>query len=108
MARIRLAFVRGAQRCVRLGFDVVEVHSTHGYLLDSFLSPLVNTRTDHYGGSLENRMRFPLSIAKAVRAALPDHVVMGVRITGTDWTGTGWTEDDAATYAQILKDMGAG
>lgn len=108
MARIRLAFVRAAQRCVRLGFDVVEVHSTHGYLLDSFLSPLVNARTDQYGGNLENRMRFPLSVAKAVRAALPAHVVMGLRITGTDWTGTGWSQDDAAIYAQLLKDMGAG
>ncbi len=108
MAHIRLAFVRAAQRAVRLGFDAVELHSTHGYLLDTFLSPLVNTRTDQYGGSFENRVRFPLSVARAVKAALPAHVVLGARITGTDWTDNkGWTPDEAALYAAELKAIGA-
>ncbi len=107
MARIRLAFVRAAQRAARLGFDVIELHSTHGYLLDTFISPIANQRTDSYGGSLVNRMRFPLSVAKAVRAALPAHMAMGARITGTDWTETGWSPDDAAVYASALKDLGA-
>jgi len=106
LARVRLAFVRAAQRCVRLGFDAVELHCTHGYLLDEFLSPLANTRTDAYGGSLENRMRFPLSVAKAVRAALPAHMVLGARITGTDWTEGGWSPDDGAIFADALKDLG--
>ena len=106
LARIRLAFVRAAQRCIRLGFDVVELHCTHGYLLDQLLSPLSNQRTDAYGGSLENRMRFPLSVAKAVRAALPANIVLGARITGTDWTDSGWSQDDGAVYAQALKDLG--
>ena len=108
MARVRLAFVRAAQRCVRLGFDAVELHSTHGYLLDTFLSPIANLRTDAYGGTLENRMRFPLSVAKAVRAALPAHIVLGARITGTDWTPSGWSQDDAVVYANALKEIGAG
>ena len=107
MAHIRLAFVRAAQRAVRLGFDVIEMHSTHGYLLDTFTSPIANQRTDSYGGSLENRIRFPLSVAKAVRAALPAHVALGARITGTDWTETGWSPDDASTYAAALKAIGA-
>lgn len=107
MTRIRLAFVRAAQRAARLGFDVIELHSTHGYLLDTFISPIANQRTDIYGGSLENRMRFPLSVAKAVRAALPAHMALGARITGTDWTQTGWSPDDASVYASALKDLGA-
>lgn len=107
MAHIRLAFVRAAQRAVRLGFDAVELHSTHGYLLDTFVSPLANTRTDQYGGSFENRVRFPLSVARAVKAALPAHVALGARITGTDWTDTkGWTPDEAALYAAELKALG--
>jgi len=108
MARIRLAFVKAAQRCARLGFDAIELHSTHGYLLDTFLSPFANTRPDSYGGSRENRMRFPLSIAKAVRAAVPATMTVGARITGTDWTGNGWSPDDAAVYAAALKECGIG
>jgi 2,4-dienoyl-CoA reductase-like NADH-dependent reductase (Old Yellow Enzyme family) len=106
MTRIRIAFVRAAQRCVRLRFEVIELHSTHGYLLDQFLSPHSNRRADHYGGSLENRMRFPLSVAKAVRAAMPANVVLGARTTGTDWIDGGWSQDDGATYAGALKDLG--
>ncbi len=107
MTRVRLAFVRAAQRAARLGFDVVELHCAHGYLLDSFLSPIANVRKDAYGGSRENRMRFPLSVAKAVRAALPVTVALGARITGTDWTETGWSPDDAAAFAAELKALGA-
>ena len=106
LARVRLAFVRAAQRCARLGFDYVELHSTHGYLLDTFLSPHVNKRTDQYGGSRDNRMRFPLSVAQAVRAALPATMAVGARITGTDWTEGGWSPDDATAYAAALKDLG--
>ena len=106
MAHVRLAFVRAAQRCAHLGFDMVELHSTHGYLIDEFLSPIANVRTDGYGGSRENRMRFPLSVAKAVRAALPSHIVLGARVTGTDWTEDGWSRNDAAVYVQALKDIG--
>ena len=106
LSHLRLAFVRAAQRCVRLGFDYVELHSTHGYLLDEFLSPHANQHTDQYGGSFENRMRFPLEVARAVRAALPASVVLGARITGTDWTETGWSPEDASVYATALRDIG--
>ena len=106
MDRVRAAFVQAAQRCVRLGFDMVELHSTHGYLIDEFLSPISNIRTDQYGGSRDNRMRFPLSVAKAVRAVLPAHVVLGARVTGTNWTPDGWSEEDAAVYGRALKDIG--
>jgi len=108
MARVRLAFVKAAQRCARLGFDAVELHSTHGYLLDTFLSPFANTRTDSFGGSRENRMRFPLSVAKAVRAAVPATMTVGARITGTDWTSDGWSPEDAGIYAAALKEIGVG
>ncbi len=106
LAQIRAAFVQAAQRCQRLGFDYVELHSTHGYLIDQFLSPHANKREDQYGGSLENRMRFPLEVARAVRAALPASMVIGARITGTDWTENGWSQDDAAVYAAALKEIG--
>lgn len=106
LPQVRAAFVQAAQRCHRLGFDYVELHSTHGYLIDQFLSPHANKRSDQYGGSLENRMRFPLEVAHAVRAALPPSVVVGARITGTDWTEGGWSPDDAAVYAAALKDIG--
>ena len=106
IARAREAFVQAATRAVRLGFDVIELHSTHGYLIDTFLSPSANRRTDRYGGTLENRMRFPLEVAHAVRAAVPKSVVLGARITGTDWMEGGWSQDDAATYAGALKQGG--
>jgi 2,4-dienoyl-CoA reductase-like NADH-dependent reductase (Old Yellow Enzyme family) len=108
LARIRAAFVQAAARAVRLGFDVIELHSAHGYLLDTFLSPHANQRTDAYGGSLENRMRFPLEVARAVKAVVPQHIVVGARIMGSDWTGNGWSPDDAAVYAKALKEAGIG
>src|SRR5690606_13479062 len=82
MAYVRDAFVQAAQRAVRLGFDAVELHGAHGYLLHSFVSPVSNKRTDAYGGSLENRLRFPLEVAHAVRAVVPPGTPLGARITG--------------------------
>src|SRR5262249_52625768 len=108
LKRVREAFVQAANRAVRLGFDVVELHCAHGYLIDEFLSPHVNKRIDTYGGSRENRMRFPLEIARAVKAVVPGHVVLGARIMGTDWTDNGWSPDDAAAFATALKGLGVG
>jgi len=86
LARVRDAFVTAAKRAERLGIDAIEVHSAHGYLLHQFLSPISNQRTDQYGGSLENRMRFPLEIFDAVRAAFPAHKPVGVKVSATDWS----------------------
>jgi 2,4-dienoyl-CoA reductase-like NADH-dependent reductase (Old Yellow Enzyme family) len=105
--RILNSFVESALRASMIGFEVVELHAAHGYLLHEFLSPVANRRTDFYGGSLENRMRFPLDVARAVRAALPEDIVLGVRITGTDWVDGGWTPDDAVAFARELKLLGA-
>jgi 2,4-dienoyl-CoA reductase-like NADH-dependent reductase (Old Yellow Enzyme family) len=107
MERILNAFVAAALRAGRIGFEVVELHAAHGYLLHEFLSPIANQRTDSYGGSLENRMRFPLAVVRAVRAALPEDVALGVRITGTDWIDGGWTPDDAVALARELRSLGA-
>ena len=100
------AFAAAARRAARIGFDVVELHGAHGYLVHEFLTPLVNKRTDSYGGSIENRMRFPLAIARALREALPAGVALGARITGTDWVEGGWTVDDAAIFAGELRKLG--
>jgi 2,4-dienoyl-CoA reductase-like NADH-dependent reductase (Old Yellow Enzyme family) len=102
------AFVDAARRAARIGFDVVEMHAAHGYLLHEFLSPLSNRRTDEWGGSLENRMRFPLEVASAMRAALPAEVVLGARITGTDWSEEGWLPGDAVVFSRRLQDLGFG
>jgi 2,4-dienoyl-CoA reductase-like NADH-dependent reductase (Old Yellow Enzyme family) len=104
--RVRDAFVNSAQRALRIGFDAIELHMAHGYLLHGFLSPLSNKRTDQYGGSFENRMRFPLSVARAVRAAVPKEVPLGARITGSDWRDGGLTPDDAVATAKALKAEG--
>ena len=95
--------MQAAQRAVRVGFEAIELHVAHGYLLHEFVSPLSNTRTDSYGGSLENRMRFPLEVAHAVRAVVPKSVVLGARITGSDWMEGGVTPDDAVALAKGLK-----
>ncbi len=107
-ARIRQGFVQAAERAVRLGFDVVEVHAAHGYLLHQFLSPISNQRKDQYGGSLENRMRFPLEVAQAVKEVLPDNVVLGIRITGSDWLDNGIVIEETVELANKLKNIGVG
>jgi 2,4-dienoyl-CoA reductase-like NADH-dependent reductase (Old Yellow Enzyme family) len=107
LARIRDAFVDATRRAVRLGFDAIEIHNAHGYLLHQFLSPIANRRTDAYGGALENRMRFPLEVFDAVRAALPDDKPLGVRVSATDWVDSGWDLDQTIVFAQALKRRGA-
>jgi 2,4-dienoyl-CoA reductase-like NADH-dependent reductase (Old Yellow Enzyme family) len=106
MARVRDEFVAGAKRAVRVGFDAIELHLAHGHLLHSFVSPLSNKRNDDYGGSLAGRMRYPLEVARAVRAALPAGMPLGARITGTDWLDGGLTADDAVEFATALKKAG--
>ena len=106
MDAIRDAFVAAAGRARKAGFRVVELHMAHGYLLQSFLSPLANTRLDDYGGSLENRMRFPIEIAAAVRASLPDDVPLFARISSVDWIDGGWQLDDSVVLARALKAAG--
>src|SRR6201995_5885047 len=106
MARIRDAFVDSAKRADRLGIDALELHGAHGYLLHQFLSPLSNKRTDQYGGSLENRMRYPLEIYDAVRAVFPKHKPIGVRVSSTDWVDGGWDLEQTIAFANALKTRG--
>jgi 2,4-dienoyl-CoA reductase-like NADH-dependent reductase (Old Yellow Enzyme family) len=106
MERVRNAFVSAAQRALRIGFDEIELHMAHGYLAHGFMSPVSNKRTDQYGGAFENRLRFPLSIAKAVRAIVPKDIPLGARITGSDWRPDGLTPDDAVAIAKALKGEG--
>jgi 2,4-dienoyl-CoA reductase-like NADH-dependent reductase (Old Yellow Enzyme family) len=106
MEEVKRAFVAAALRAVRAGVDFVELHSTHGYLLCEFLSPLSNRRDDAYGGGLENRMRFPLEVFEAVRAALPPEKSVGAKISGTDFADGGWMPADAVAYARELKRRG--
>jgi 2,4-dienoyl-CoA reductase-like NADH-dependent reductase (Old Yellow Enzyme family) len=106
MARVNAAFTDAAKRSLRIGFDAIELHFAHGYLLHSFVSPLANKRNDQYGGSFEGRMRFPLEVVKSVRAAVPRHVPLGARITGTEWVDGGLTPDDAVACAKALKEAG--
>ncbi|MFO1209327.1 MAG: bifunctional salicylyl-CoA 5-hydroxylase/oxidoreductase [Amaricoccus sp.] len=107
MDRIRDAFVEGARMGERCGFDMLELHMAHGYLLSAFITPLTNTRTDEYGGSLENRMRYPLEIFRAVRAAWPDEKPISVRISANDWVGNdGITPEDAVEIARMLQEAG--
>ncbi len=100
------AFVAAAGRAMRVGFDLVEVHSAHGYLLHQFLSPFSNKRTDQYGGSPENRMRFPLEVVAAVRAAWPAEKPMGMRISASEWTEGGFDPDEAVRYVKAAKALG--
>ena len=106
MGRVRQAHVDAVTRASRIGFDLVEVVMAHGYLLHEFLSPLSNHRDDACGDSLENRMRFPLSVFAAMRAAWPDDKPMGVRVSATDWIEGGWTPEDTIILAQALKALG--
>lgn len=100
------AFAESAKRAVRAGVDLIELHAAHGYLIHQFQSPLSNTRTDDWGGSDEKRLRFPLAVAEAVRAATPAHVALGARINSTDFAEGGLTVDDAVRFAQELKSRG--
>lgn len=104
--RVMTAFVQAAERAARIGFDVVELHAGHGYLLHQFFSPLANQRDDRWGGSPENRDRLVLTIAERVRAALPKHIALGARITGTDWSEGGTTIEDAVRLANGLNARG--
>ena len=99
-------YVAATKRAERAGFDMVELHAAHGYLIASFISPLTNTRKDEYGGSLENRMRFPLEVFRAMRAAWPDEKPMSVRISATDWQDGGLTGDDAVEVARLFAEVG--
>ncbi|WP_313623116.1 NADH:flavin oxidoreductase/NADH oxidase [Achromobacter sp.] len=106
LERVRNAFVDSARRALRLGFDAIELHAAHGYLLHQFLSPLSNRRTDAYGGSLENRMRFPQEVFQALREITPQSVALGVRVSATDWVDGGWDLEQTLVFAQALKDRG--
>jgi 2,4-dienoyl-CoA reductase-like NADH-dependent reductase (Old Yellow Enzyme family) len=100
------AFVASAQRAHALGFDLIELHGAHGYLLHQFLSPLSNDRTDQYGGSLEHRLRLPLQVFDAVRAAVPASVAVGMRISASDWVEGGWDVAQSIALAQALEGRG--
>lgn len=106
LARIRDAFADAARRAARLGIDAVQIHGAHGYLLHQFLSPLSNKRTDEYGGSLENRMRFPLEVYDAVRAAFPADRPVTMRVSGTDWAEGGWDIEQTVAFAKALEARG--
>lgn len=100
------SFVRAAQRADRAGFDMIELHGAHGYLISSFLSSIANHRTDKYGGTLENRMRLAVDVARAVRDVWPAHKALGFRLNGTDWFDGGITVEETAALASVLKDCG--
>ena len=106
LARVREAFVGAARRAERLGIEALELHSAHGYLLHQFLSPISNRRTDAYGGSLQNRMRYPLEVFDAVRAAFPAEKPVGVKVSATDWVEGGWDLAQTIEYAKELKARG--
>jgi len=106
LARTRDAFAAAAGRAARLGIDAVQLHGAHGYLLHQFLSPLSNRREDEYGGSLENRMRFPLEVFDAVRAAFPAERAVTMRVSGTDWAEGGWDIEQTVAFARALEARG--
>jgi 2,4-dienoyl-CoA reductase-like NADH-dependent reductase (Old Yellow Enzyme family) len=107
MDKVVADFIAATHRALAAGFDVVEVHAAHGYLLHNFLSPLSNHRTDEYGGSFENRVRFPLEIIRAVRAAWPQHLPIFVRLSATDWApeslGASWDLPQSVAFAKLMK-----
>jgi 2,4-dienoyl-CoA reductase-like NADH-dependent reductase (Old Yellow Enzyme family) len=106
LTRVREAFAAAAQCAARLGIDAVQLHCAHGYLLHEFLSPLSNRRDDEYGGSLENRVRFPLEVFDAVRVAFPADRAVSMRVSGTDWADHGWDIDQTIAFAQALEAHG--
>ena len=108
LERIRNAFAESAKRAARLGLDAIQLHGAHGYLLHEFLSPLSNHRHDEYGGSLENRMRFPLEVFDAVRSAFPADRPVTIRVSGTDWAPGGWDIEQTVVFARALEQRGCG
>jgi NADPH2 dehydrogenase len=106
LVRVRDAFVSAARRAERLGIDALELHFAHGYLAHQFLSPIANKRTDQYGGSLQNRLRYPLELFDAVRAVFPEHKPVGVKVSATDWVEGGWDLAQTIELAQELKKRG--
>jgi 2,4-dienoyl-CoA reductase-like NADH-dependent reductase (Old Yellow Enzyme family) len=106
LQRVKDGFVAAARRADALGLDAIELHAAHGYLLHQFLSPLANQRSDAYGGSLENRMRFPLEVFQAVRAAVSAELVVGVRISASDWVEGGWDIEQSVVFARELDKLG--
>jgi anthraniloyl-CoA monooxygenase len=107
MDRVTAEFVRATQRAIDAGFDWLELHCAHGYLFSAFICPLTNRRDDAYGGSLENRCRYPLEVFRAMRAVWPVDKPMSVRISAHDWAPDGNTADDAVDIARLFKDAGA-
>ena len=105
--RLVAAFAEAARRAARIGFDALEVHGAHGYLLHEFLSPISNARTDKYGGSLEKRMAFPLAVFEAVRRAFPADRPVGMRISGSDWVPGGWNVEESCRLAVELQKRGS-
>jgi len=106
LAEVGQQFIEAARRAARIGFDLVELHAGHGYLLHEFLSPLSNQRNDEYGGSTRNRIRFPLEVFEAVRAVWPAERPLGVRVSATDWVDGGWTPEETVILARELKALG--
>jgi 2,4-dienoyl-CoA reductase-like NADH-dependent reductase (Old Yellow Enzyme family) len=106
LKKVRDAFAASAVRAARIGLDAIQIHAAHGYLLHQFLSPLSSQRTDEYGGSLQNRMRFPLEVFDAVRQAFPSDKAVTVRVSGTDWMEGGWDIDQTLAFAQMLDEKG--
>ena len=106
IARLAHCFAEAARRSLEAGYELVEIHGAHGYLVHQFLSPLVNTRTDQYGGSFENRTRFLREILAAVRHVWPERLPLWLRITASDWTEGGWTIEDSVALARQVKPLG--
>ena len=106
LQRVKEGFVASARRADALGLDAIEIHGAHGYLLHQFLSPLSNRRTDDYGGSLENRMRLPLEVFDAIRAAVSPEMVVGMRISATDWVEGGWDLGQSLALSEALEQRG--
>ena len=103
---MRDAFAAAALRAERVGFDAIELHVAHGYLLHSFLSPISNKRTDQFGGAFENRLRFPVDVMRAVRTMVSSAIPVGARITGNDWMDGGITPEEAVALAAAFKSVG--
>lgn len=106
IAHVRKSFVDAALRAIKAGFQLIEIHGAHGYLLHEFLSPIANKRQDQYGGSFENRARLFIEIARDIAAAIPREIVLGARLSCTDWDERGWTLDDSVRLAKLLKAEG--